>query len=819
MERQALRRRDQSVPSPHRKLRFKTATPVAVLAVFALVMGLMETTRNVSAIAPASCSAILFGGGSVGDGMYTIDPAQNGSNVSVYCDMTTDGGGWTLAGYGANSNLGGALTAANGTYDPTVRTGSANIASVALAQGSTKVALSWSNGTPTGNLGTYSEAVRYSIPNPAGQTLSPVGGGYLCTSPEWTQVAVAPIVGAPNLPTSMFTRTASLGAVYGLAYGLVLNQGNSQCDWTIDGQPFRAVYLGINSPSYATGVVYQPGGAANQVIPNTMAIWFRGDLPVQTLSITGGHTSPGHPVGTTDASTDWSSDVVAWDAGISSTGAWHFTGNASPVWRPAYLVGAHPWGFVPGTDSWINCGPSTSSSQCGASGGNVVAYRVRFTIPAGSVNPDIKFWINSDNAGTYYINGTQVTDRLVGGGGAGASPVPASAPGVPGVRPSLQSAIQAGQNEMLVVVEDWGGASGFNYRADITVQGTAPIVVVPPTPVVTPTTTTVTFGPGPFVYNGSAFTATATVSPSAAGAATIAYSGDCTNAGSTCTATATFAATSTHSGSSATANITIDMAPSTTVITGDGTFTYDGNGHALTATVTGAGGLNESVPVTGCIASPTDVADSCTGTATYAGDANHTGSSDSATVTINPAPTTTSVTFGPGPFPYTGLAYTATASVSPAAAGSATVAYTGDCTNGGSTCTATATFAGSANYLPSVSAPASITITYTICGGAGGDTSPAKNSGSTIPVKVEVCASGGANVGSSALVVTAVGITPSASLADSGKANPGNLFRFDDGQYIFNLSLKGFAAGAYTLDYTVGNDPTVYHYAFVVRSR
>ncbi len=34
---------------------------------------------------------------------------------------------------------------------------------------------------------------------------------------------------------------------------------------------------------------------------------------------------------------------------------------------------------------------------------------------------------------------------------------------------------------------------------------------------------------------------------------------------------------------------------------------------------------------------------------------------------------------------------------------------------------------------------------------------------------------------------------------------------------MFNLSTKGLAVGAYTLDYTVGNDPTVYHYAFTVR--
>lgn len=202
-------------------------------------------------------------------------------------------------------------------------------------------------------------------------------------------------------------------------------------------------------------------------------------LPTQTLSILGGNGTPG----SVDASTDWSDDVVAWDAGISTTGAWHFTGDSNPVWEPAYLVGGHPWGLVPGTNSWVNCGPTNASAECGNAAGTVVAFRVRFTIPSGSVNPNITFWINSDNAGTYYINGTQVTDRLVGGPGKGATPLPPSAPGVPGVRTAaLQSALQAGQNEMLVVVEDWGGLAGFNFRADLTVQGNEPPVIVPPTP-------------------------------------------------------------------------------------------------------------------------------------------------------------------------------------------------------------------------------------------------------------------------------------------------------------------------------------------------
>src|SRR5207245_1080803 len=207
-------------------------------------------------------------------------------------------------------------------------------------------------------------------------------------------------------------------------------------------------------------------------------------------------------------------------------------------------------------------------------------------------------------------------------------------------------------------------------------------------------------GPSSVTFSGSALTPCMASVSGVGGlsqALTVSYSNN-TNAG-TATASASYAGDANHLGSSDSATFTIDKASSSTVVSCPTNVTFTGSAlRPCTASVTGAGGLDKALSVS---FSDNTNAGTAIAAASFAGDANHDGSSDSKHFTIDKASSSTVVTCPPS-VTYSGSALTpCTASVSGAGrlSQALTVSYSGN-TNAG-TATASASYAGDANHLGS----------------------------------------------------------------------------------------------------------------------
>ena len=240
--------------------------------------------------------------------------------------------------------------------------------------------------------------------------------------------------------------------------------------------------------------------------------------------------------------------------------------------------------------------------------------------------------------------------------------------------------------------------SGNRYRAVFTntCNGTQTATTSAATLTVAKATATVTLSNLTQTYSGSPLTPTATTNPTGLN---ITWTGaPQTNAGShPVTATVNDA---NYQGSSAPGTFAVDTASSTTTVTCVvGPFTY--SGAAITpcsATVTGVGGLNQSLTVTYSNNVNAGVA---SGGASFAGDANHDPSSDSKTFTINQAPSVTTITC-PTNVTYTGSPLAPCSATATGAGGlnaSVTVTYANNVNAG--TATADASFAGDANHTGS----------------------------------------------------------------------------------------------------------------------
>ena len=333
---------------------------------------------------------------------------------------------------------------------------------------------------------------------------------------------------------------------------------------------------------------------------------------------------------------------------------------------------------------------------------------------------------------------------------------------------------------------------------------------------------TATAGSGTAIYDGLAKT------PSAC-SVTGAYTGDLTcannpasvgpNAGTTAiTAAVSGTGLNNFQISYVQASFTIEKAPTTTTVTCPASVTYNGSAQTpCSATVTGAGGLSQSVQVT--YGNNTN-AGTAGASASFAGDANHNGSSDSKTFAIAKANPTITVT--PYNVAYDGLAHTATGTAK---------GFLNENLSGlnltGTSHTLPGDYPSDAWVFTDVTgnynnAAGTVhdSIGYGVCSAAIGPGSvilPPINSdgtsvyqrkgGSTIPVKFRVCAANGGAISNPAAVfagtvgpltmLSAVRGTVTIVNEVDGTDIPDAAFRWDASgqQWIFNMGTSNLSSG------------------------
>jgi hypothetical protein len=297
---------------------------------------------------------------------------------------------------------------------------------------------------------------------------------------------------------------------------------------------------------------------------------------------------------------------------------------------------------------------------------------------------------------------------------------------------------------------------------------------------------------------------------------------------------------SNYTNGSATNSITITPATPTVTVTG-GTFTYNAQTHAASATVTGVGGATVigTTVITyspGGASAPVTAGSYGVSAAFTSGDSNYTNGSGAGTVVISQATPTVSVSSSANPS-ILGQTVSFTATVS-AVAGSPTgkVQFTLDGSNFGSPVSLSAAgkatsgsisslaigghamkaiYLGDTNFK-SVTVTLTQDVTYQVK--ALYPQSTKNNSGASVPIKVEILNYAGTDLSSASIVVTLASVALSPSPAPG--AQPAGSFTFmpstSGNFYQYNVKTTGYPKATYTVHFTIAGDPIVHTVQFVI---